>query len=90
MSIRERSDRVHDQVYNHHWRRVRDLVLKRDGYRCRIEGPHCAGAANEVDHIVPWRAGGALYDPANLRAACKRCNVERVWREKKSRPSREW
>jgi 5-methylcytosine-specific restriction protein A len=59
------------------WRKVRRAVLVRDGNRCRIRGPACTIRATCVDHIVPWRKGGALYDPANLRAACHACNTER-------------
>lgn len=64
------------------WRRVRLLVLERDGWRCRIRGPRCEGRANEVDHIVPKDAGGAALDPINLRAACQTCNRGRANRSK--------
>lgn len=77
-------------IYNARWRRVRGVVLERDGWLCRIGGPKCKVSATEVDHIVAWRAGGALYDPENLRAACEPCNRGRVYREVKRRPSREW
>lgn len=85
-----------DPIYNRAvWSKVvRPAVLARDGYECQIKGPKCVGVASEPDHIVPWQEGGAWYDMANLRAACKPCNaarrqpvapgvVERV-------PSREW
>ena len=29
------------------------------------------GEATEVDHIVPLRDGGAMYDEANLQGLCK-------------------
>lgn len=64
------------------WRRVRKAVLERDGYRCRIHGPKCTEQATEVDHIVPHDAGGARYDPDNLRAACGTCNKGRAARQK--------
>ena len=78
------------EVYNARWRKVRVRVLERDGWLCQIRHDGCLGEASEVDHIVPWRAGGALYDPENLRAACKPCNAGRAFRERKRRPSREW
>jgi HNH endonuclease len=56
------------------WQRIRIYVLERDRYRCKIRGAHCKGDATEVDHIVPRADGGALFDPDNLRAACKPCN----------------
>lgn len=83
-------------VYNAQWRRVRLVILERDGRMCQIRGPRCQVDANEVDHIVPWRAGGALYDPDNLRAACGNCNKRRARRDVVGaargpvKPSREW
>lgn len=77
-------------VYNARWRQVRLVVLQRDGWLCQIRGDKCKVAATEVDHIVSWRAGGALYDLDNLRAACEPCNRGRVFRPSKRRPSREW
>ncbi len=64
------------------WRVVRAEVLARDGGRCRIQGKRCEGDANEVDHIVPADAGGAPFDPVNLRAACGSCNKGRAARTK--------
>lgn len=61
--------------YTGPWRRIRKLVLERDGHRCRIQGPNCTGRADQVDHIVPVDHGGAWFDLDNLRAACKACNV---------------
>ena len=77
------------------WRAVRLLVLERDGWMCQIRGPRCELDANEADHIVPWRVGGAYYDMANLRASCGNCNKRRAKREgvgsrKPVKPSREW
>lgn len=53
---------------------MRHPILERDGYACQIRGPRCTGTATTVDHIVPLIQGGARLDPANLRAACLRCN----------------
>lgn len=76
------------------WRKVRLLVLERDGYMCQVRGPGCELDATHVDHIVPWRVGGAVFDSDNLRASCRHCNLSRVRREGvgavKRRPSREW
>lgn len=73
------------------WRRVRLEVLERDGYRCKIGGPSCKHQATQVDHIVPIKAGGAPYDPENLRASCAPCNSMRAnqrsenWRRSSTR-----
>jgi 5-methylcytosine-specific restriction endonuclease McrA len=53
------------------WRRLRDRILARDRWICRI----CGGKATTADHITPIAAGGS-NDPANLRAACDDCNLE--------------
>ena len=77
------------------WRRLRPGVFERDGGMCQLRGPRCTLDATEVDHIVPWMAGGAVFDPDNLRASCGNCNKRRARRDgvgarKTVRPSREW
>lgn len=57
------------------WKAARLEVLRRDGYRCRIQLPKCKTRATHADHIEDWRDGGAWFDPANLRAACASCNT---------------
>lgn len=61
--------------YNGPWQRIRKTILERDGWDCQIRGRNCTSQATHVDHIIPVEQGGAPYDPANLRAACQRCNV---------------
>lgn len=84
------------QVYDARWRKVRKAVLRRDNWECQIRSPDCEhrfegdGCGREGDHIVPWRHGGALYDPANIRAACPTCNRSRQFRHRDRNPSREW
>lgn len=62
------------------WRRLRVLVLERDGWRCQVPvnaagridpaGHPCGLPAETVDHILP-RALGGDDSEANLRAACQ-------------------
>lgn len=52
---------------------LRASILRRDHYRCVFCG---AGGLLEVDHIVPWSAGGT-DDRDNLRTLCKACNQDR-------------
>lgn len=66
------------RIYDAAWQRVRLLVLERDAFICRVNGPACVSYATEVDHVVPVLAGGARLDPANLRASCKPCNSGRA------------
>lgn len=56
------------------WKRLRRLILERDRDRCQIRGPKCSTVATEVDHIVARADGGSMWDPRNLRAACRPCN----------------
>ena len=60
------------------WKRTRLYVLDRDGWQCQIHGPRCLGYANEVDHVVTRADGGAMFNPANLRASCGPCNRGRA------------
>lgn len=64
--------------YDGPWPRVRKAILERDGHLCQIHGPKCKVLADCVDHIIPTSAGGAWYDPDNLRASCYPCNNDRV------------
>jgi hypothetical protein len=54
---------LRDAVYGSAWKRVRLEVLERDHWLCRIQAEGCLVRATEVDHIVPWRVGGAVLDP---------------------------
>lgn len=63
------------------WRRFRAWVLERDGYLCRVQLEGCTVRAplvgGHVDHVIPLHQGGAKYDPANVRASCRSCNLKR-------------
>lgn len=61
------------QRYDSRWRRLRLVILYRDGYRCHW----CKRKANEVDHLVSIEEGGSMYAPHNLVASCKACNSSR-------------
>jgi len=75
-----------------YWRRVRQVVLERDGYVCQVRSPGCRRRADEVDRIVPIGAGGLLYDEGNCRAVCGVCNRARANRQRQRSvpPSRNW
>ena len=80
--------------YDRAWRKVRAAILERDAYRCCW----CGGEATTVDHLVELAAGGDRLDPANLAAACHRCNStrgaalggRRTSRRQRLKPSRSW
>ena len=60
------------------YRRLRLAVLDRDGWLCQIHGPRCTRYATVVDHVVSRVDGGAVFDPSNMRAACRACNADRA------------
>jgi 5-methylcytosine-specific restriction endonuclease McrA len=51
------------------WRKIRERILKRDGYTCQ----ECGNEGNSVDHIIPRSAGGS-DDDWNLQCLCVKCN----------------
>ena len=59
-----------------HWKRVRARVLERAGYRCQTcrEGGRTV-AASMVHHVRSIRAGGDVFDQANLVALCRGCHI---------------
>ena len=78
--------------YSGPWARIRKQILARDNHTCQINGEGCTTLATQVDHITPIVAGGAWYDPNNLRASCATCNNRRAdnrhrekWRTAKTR-----
>ena len=56
--------------------KMRFLIYKRDGYKCRKCGVSDKYAPLEIDHIIPISKGGkSTYD--NLQTLCHKCNVEK-------------
>ena len=55
---------------------LRRLVLRRDGWRCLWCGISFTESRLQVDHVIPWSAGGSDRTD-NLRALCEPCNRER-------------
>jgi 5-methylcytosine-specific restriction endonuclease McrA len=65
------------------WARIRERILKRDGYQCQqvfSTGRKCGERATHVDHIKPAAQGGADGD-ANLQALCAYCHGIKTGRE---------
>jgi len=71
--VAQRPATTTEQGLGWQWQRLRPVILARDGWRCHW----CGGRASTVDHVKPRALGGARYDPANLVAACARCNSRR-------------
>lgn len=60
------------------WRRIRDSILVRDNYTCRVCGLTTKDL--EVDHIVNVAQGGTDED-GNLQAICIPCHKAKTARE---------
>lgn len=65
-----------DFLSSYEWRRIRLVVLKRDGAKCACCGATPAtGAVMNVDHIKPRKIYPELaLDPNNLQVLCHECN----------------
>ncbi|MEM4267245.1 MAG: HNH endonuclease signature motif containing protein [Candidatus Woesearchaeota archaeon] len=61
-------------VKNNYWFFVRRDVLRRDKFRCSICGERKSKSLLDVDHIIPVRLGGQVFDKQNLRTLCKECH----------------
>lgn len=63
-------DRVLKREKDSNWRKVRRIVLERDGYRCRV----CRRKkAVDVHHVI-FRSLGGKDEAKNLIAVCKVCH----------------
>lgn len=74
-----------ERGYGSKWRKLREIVLRRDAGICRC--PECEKAgrvriATEVDHIRP-KAEGGTDDLSNLRAIAKSCHKAKTQAEAK-------
>jgi len=65
------------------------MIFQRDHRLCRLRLPGCTVAATHIDHIVPVSQGGAWFDPNNLRASCRWCNLSRPLPQRQLN-TREW
>lgn len=71
------NENKHRTLTGRPWRRLRDKIMRRDGFMCQCE--KCKGEkliAHEVDHIKPLSQGGT-DEPDNLRAMHKDCHAEK-------------
>ena len=59
------------------WKRVRAVVLERDGHVCQLAGPACTVRATEVDKVLSAARGG-LPEPGNCMAVCHACHVAKT------------
>jgi 5-methylcytosine-specific restriction enzyme A len=63
------------------WRRVRAVVLARDGGACQLRLPGCAGVATQADKVRPVAQGGDPFDLGNLVSCCVPCHKVKTQRD---------
>jgi 5-methylcytosine-specific restriction endonuclease McrA len=63
---------------NNSWFFVRKDILRRDRYTCQICKERQRKKYLDVDHIIPVRMGGKLFEKANLRTLCKECHKSKT------------
>lgn len=56
------------------WRKLRRLVLDRDGWRCTSCGKPIEGPDATVDHVVPFVSESESNVMHNLVSLCRSCN----------------
>ena len=57
--------------------RIRFSIYERDRYRCvKCGRTEAAGAALEIDHIIPISKGGTS-EVSNLQTLCRECNIKK-------------
>lgn len=81
-----------ERGYGAGWTKLRLVILKRDGYRCRCDECKRTGRlrpANQVDHIVSkaawlkrWGNLDGCDAPSNLQALHKDCHEAKSIRER--------
>ena len=77
---------VTERIRGHELVKIRERILLRDGYRCRVCGR--VGTDLEVDHITPLHMGGQETD-ANRQSICAiPCHRDKTEREEKERDNK--
>lgn len=56
------------------WKKLRLVVLNRDGWRCTSCGIEVEGFNATVDHIEPFVSAGVSNVMHNLTTLCRSCN----------------
>lgn len=77
---------AHQRGYTARWRRVRKRYASRNPM---CEDCLAAGRAvplDVVDHVIPLAAGGAAFDPRNLRSLCNPCHGKKTAQDRDRYP----
>ena len=79
-AAREKGPRAYDrQRYKRARKRVLAQLCECQGCdEClRMDAHGCARPAEEADHVIPLKAGGAPFALSNMRGLCRACHKER-------------
>lgn len=81
----EKSSRERQFYQTKGWKSLRKLHLSREPLcrKCREKGDTVP--AREVDHIIPLRDGGDIFDEENLQSLCKPHHSQKTRREMNER-----
>lgn len=67
-----RRSALRDNGSTSQWRKIREIVIRRDAGTCQ----RCGQPGKHVDHIVPRRLGGT-DELSNLQLLCVQCNLSK-------------
>ncbi|MGB3290949.1 MAG: HNH endonuclease [Burkholderiaceae bacterium] len=77
----DHSKSASERGYGAKWRRLRDLILKRDSGLCQAcKRAGRVSIARHVDHIINKESGGT-DDPENLESLCVPCHKTKTQEE---------
>lgn len=60
------------------WSRMREIIFKRDGLKCKICNIEYTKKWLDIDHIIPLISGGKMWDINNLQVLCKECHKKKT------------
>lgn len=79
----DRKGSTTERGYGHAWRKIREIVLKRDNYQCvKCAAEGVVTLATDVDHIIS-KAHGGTDELSNLQSLCSPHHKEKTATEGK-------
>ncbi len=75
IDTRQGSSAAVQRIRGYELTKIRERILLRDGYACRVCG-RVSATELVVDHVTPLHAGGNNSD-SNLQSLCKACHQKK-------------
>lgn len=82
---KNRPDNGHIVYNNSRWVRVREAYRKRNPLCCECMKEGRITPMKIVDHIIPVKDGGAMFDFNNLQSLCQEHHNRKTGKEKKEK-----